>query len=198
MSAVVNKTITLTADWQRLSAVSLVASVAIAALHTNAASAEFRVDGGAAQEWPVGGAFPFKSIDLYRIEVRGEPGDKIVIASGPQIMMPAPSGTADAPVPILATIADDASEALIEFSEPMVWPIPDAVLFNFRKTDVLYTLAELVIVDGKLVFSNVDDAVVNVGPNVAIMNDSPIDLVGQYTGLRVEPFEYPLTVLEGK
>lgn len=199
MNAVVNKTITLTADWQRLSAVSLVASVAIAALHTNAASAEFRVNGGSAQEWPVGGSFPFTSIDLYHIEVRGEPGDKIVIASGDAIALPASAGSVP-PVPTLATIYEDNSEALIEFSEPLVWPPlqQDPSPFRFRHAGQSVTFSNIALVDGKLVFSNWDDISADPGEDRAILIDPPTSLVGSISGLHLQPFDFPLTVVGGK
>jgi hypothetical protein len=78
----VQRRIALTADWQPLSAVSLVASVDVSCPPMNAGVAWFQGDDGSEVPWIPGEWHQFLRVDLGAIRVRGTPGDAITVIGG--------------------------------------------------------------------------------------------------------------------
>jgi len=81
MNNVLMKKIVLTAEYQRLSDASLVASVTISCPPLNAGSATFKVDSDEVP-WVPGEYHEFRSIDLFDIQVKGTPGDIVTVIGG--------------------------------------------------------------------------------------------------------------------
>jgi hypothetical protein len=82
MNNTVMRKITLTATYQPLSAVPLVASVDISSPPTNAAVCYFRGDDGSDVPWQAGEWHPFVSIDLSKVFVKGAVGDVVTVNGG--------------------------------------------------------------------------------------------------------------------
>lgn len=81
----------LTGDWQRLSATRQVMTATLTAPRGNTAPAEVRVEGAAnAHPWAAGISVPLADVDLSRIEVRGAPGDRLLVTSGSACAVVAP------------------------------------------------------------------------------------------------------------
>ncbi|MCL2701963.1 MAG: hypothetical protein FWE88_09785 [Phycisphaerae bacterium] len=76
------RTCSVTAEYQPLSAVSLIGSVTISALPSNTGDVFFRGDDGSDVWWPRGCWFCFHSVDLSNIFVKGTPGDAVSVIGG--------------------------------------------------------------------------------------------------------------------
>jgi len=79
---IIMRTVTVTADYQPLSAVSLVGSVTISTSPDNAGGVFFRGDDGSDVPWRPGTWFDFRSVDLATIFVKGIPGDVVSVIGG--------------------------------------------------------------------------------------------------------------------
>jgi hypothetical protein len=82
MNNFVMRKITLTATYQPLSSVSLIASVDVSALPTNAGVAYFQGDDGTDIPWQPGEWHLFKSIDLSKVMVKGTVSDVVTVVGG--------------------------------------------------------------------------------------------------------------------
>jgi len=82
MHNIVMTKITLTAEYQRISGESLVASVEISCPPTNAGSATFKAASGDEVPWVPGEYHAFRAIDLYDVQVKGTPGDTVTVIGG--------------------------------------------------------------------------------------------------------------------
>jgi len=82
MHNIIMRTVPVTAEYQPLSAVSLVGSVTISVPPTNVGNTFFRGDDGSDVSWPRASWFEFFSVDLSKIFVKGAPGDVISIIGG--------------------------------------------------------------------------------------------------------------------
>lgn len=83
MNNVIMRKVIVTANYQPLSATSLIGSVEISAAPSNVANVFFKGDDGSDVPW-VAGEFHggFKSVDLNTIQVKGTPGDVVTIVGG--------------------------------------------------------------------------------------------------------------------
>lgn len=73
----------VTADWQAPTALAEeIASVDVLALPSNAAPVEFLGDLGQAVPWQAGEWHSFPRIDLARLRLRGQPGDRVTVVGG--------------------------------------------------------------------------------------------------------------------
>lgn len=82
MNAVIQRKVVLTADWQPLSAKSLVGSFDISAPPANAGPVLFLADDGSEVPWCSGEYHSWKSVDLSQIFAKGTPGDLLTIVGG--------------------------------------------------------------------------------------------------------------------
>jgi len=82
MHNIIIRTVPVTAEYQPLSAVSLVGSVTISVPPTNVGNTFFRGDDGSDVFWPRCSWFDFQRIDLSQIFVKGAPGDVITVIGG--------------------------------------------------------------------------------------------------------------------
>jgi len=82
MNNIIMRTVPVTADYQPLSAVSLVGSVTISTPPGNTGDVVFRGDDGSDVPWIAGTWFEFFSVDLSSIFVKGTPGDVVSIVGG--------------------------------------------------------------------------------------------------------------------
>ncbi|MBA3709597.1 MAG: hypothetical protein H0W83_12355 [Planctomycetes bacterium] len=83
MNNLVQRVIDVTPDWQPATAlVEEVASVDVLALPTNQFAVEFEGDLGSAVPWQPGEWHNFPRINLARLRVRGQFGDRITVVGG--------------------------------------------------------------------------------------------------------------------
>lgn len=83
MNNLIQRVIAVTADWQAPTDLAQeVASVDVLALPTNAAPVEFLGDHDQAVPWQPGEWHSFPRIDLARLRVRGQPGDRVTVVGG--------------------------------------------------------------------------------------------------------------------
>jgi len=75
----VMRRVNVTADYAPLSAVPLVVSVCISCPPGNGAAVEFLGDDGSDVPWIPGQWVEFRHVDLSQIQVKGTPGDTVVI-----------------------------------------------------------------------------------------------------------------------
>ena len=79
---IIMRSVPVTAEYQPLSAVSLVGSVTISTLPSNTADVFFKGDDGSDVLWSAGTWFEFFSVDLSKILVKGTPGDAVSVIGG--------------------------------------------------------------------------------------------------------------------
>ena len=82
MHNLVQRRVTVTADWQLISEVSLVASVDVSCLPQNVGLVWFQGDDGSEVPWLPGEWHQFQRIDLGALRVRGTPGDTLTVIGG--------------------------------------------------------------------------------------------------------------------
>jgi len=83
MSNLVQRVIDCTPAWQPASALpSEIATVDVLALPTNSAAVEFLGDTGQAVPWQPGEWHSFPRIDLAKLQVRGQQGDRVNVVGG--------------------------------------------------------------------------------------------------------------------
>ena len=82
MHNLVQRRVVLTADWQPVSAVPLVASVDVSCLPQNIGLVWFQGDDGSEVPWLPGEWHQFQRIDLGNLRVRGSPGDTLTVIGG--------------------------------------------------------------------------------------------------------------------
>ena len=82
MNNIILRMVPVTAEYQPLSAVSLVGSVTISALPSNTGNVFFRGDDGSNVPWDAGEWHVFHRIDLASVFVKGTPGDAVSIVGG--------------------------------------------------------------------------------------------------------------------
>lgn len=82
MNNVVMRKIVVTPAYQPLVAQSLIATVEISVLPSNAAPVFFRGDDGSDVPWIAGEYHTLKNIDLAELQIKGTPGDAITIIGG--------------------------------------------------------------------------------------------------------------------
>jgi len=82
MRNIIMRTVSVTAEYQPLSAVSLVGSVTISTLPSNAGDVFFRGDDGSDVPHQPGEWYEYFSVDLSGIFVKGTPGDMVKIVGG--------------------------------------------------------------------------------------------------------------------
>ena len=82
MNNVVQRALTLTADWQPLATQDEMASVDIQAPPSNAGLVYFRGDNGTAVPWIPGEYHTFFRVNLRDFQVRGTPGDLVTVIGG--------------------------------------------------------------------------------------------------------------------
>ena len=82
MNNIIMRTVPVTADYQPLSAVSLVGSVTISIPPSNVGGVFFRGDDGSDVFWRVGEWHVFHRIDLASVFVKGTPGDEVSVIGG--------------------------------------------------------------------------------------------------------------------
>ena len=82
MNNIVMRKIVVTAAYQPLVAQSLIATVEISALPSNAGPVFFRGDDGSDVPWIAGEYHTLKNVDLSTIQIKGSPGDGISLIGG--------------------------------------------------------------------------------------------------------------------
>ncbi|MBI5940557.1 MAG: hypothetical protein HY859_09040 [Caulobacterales bacterium] len=83
MNNLVQRVITLTPDWQPATQLpEEVASVDVLALPGNSAVVEFEGDLGQSVPWAPGEWHSFPRINLARLRMRGQPGDRVTVVGG--------------------------------------------------------------------------------------------------------------------
>jgi hypothetical protein len=82
MNNIVMRKVVVTADWQPLASASLVASVVISCLPSNAGNVIFEGDGGQEVALIPGEWHQLRSVDLSTIRVKGTEGDVVTVVGG--------------------------------------------------------------------------------------------------------------------
>ena len=82
MNNVILRKIVVTAEYQPLSEVRMIASSTISTPPTNAGNVLFRADDDSEVEWIPGEWHEFRSVNLAEIKVKGTPGDVVTIVGG--------------------------------------------------------------------------------------------------------------------
>ena len=82
MNNIVMRRIEVTADYQPVSNVQLIASVTISCLPTNGGTVYLRGDDGSDVPWVPGEWHVFKNVNLGEIVVKGTPGDVVTVIGG--------------------------------------------------------------------------------------------------------------------
>ena len=82
MNNTIMRKITVTAEYQPLSAERLVGSVTISTPPTNEADVVFRGDDGSDVPWVPGEWHHFRSVNLAEIKVKGSAGDSVTVVGG--------------------------------------------------------------------------------------------------------------------
>jgi hypothetical protein len=82
MNSTIMRRVTVTADYQPLSAERLVGSFEISAVPGNSGSVLFRGDDGSDVPWVPGEYHALYRVDLARILAKGTPGDAITVIGG--------------------------------------------------------------------------------------------------------------------
>ena len=82
MNNTIMRKIDVTADYAPLSSESLVGSVTISCLPTNAGDVYFKGDDGSDVPWKPGQWIDFQRVDLSEIKVKGTPGDVVTVIGG--------------------------------------------------------------------------------------------------------------------
>jgi hypothetical protein len=126
MPAAIARTMVMDGQWQPLADSRDIAGVTLTAPRSNASPLELRINGGVAQQWPVGVSAPFSGIDLARLSARGQVGDRLVIAVGRAAPMAVPRGSSEPAGPALVSAywQPHSLWLVLNFSEP-VEPIND-------------------------------------------------------------------------
>jgi len=79
---IIMRTVTVTADYQPLSAVGLVGSVTISTPPGNVGDVFFQGDDGSDVAWRPASWWEFRRVDLSKIFVKGTPGDQVSVVGG--------------------------------------------------------------------------------------------------------------------
>ena len=82
MNNTIMRKIDVTGDYTPLVSESLVGSVTISCLPTNAGDVYFKGDDGSDVPWKPGQWIDFRRVDLSEIEVKGTPGDVVTAIGG--------------------------------------------------------------------------------------------------------------------
>ena len=83
MNNLVQRVIDVTPDWQAATPLpEEIASVDVLALPGNSAPVEFEGDLGQSVPWQPGEWHAFPRINLARLRVRGQPGDRVTVVGG--------------------------------------------------------------------------------------------------------------------
>ena len=77
------KTLTLTTDWQALSATALVLDATLMVPQSNYGDVAVRInaDDSTLAYWPAGAPVAMRNVDLSRIQVKGTAGDKFTVVA---------------------------------------------------------------------------------------------------------------------
>jgi hypothetical protein len=82
MNNTIMRKIVVTGSYQPLVSESLVGSVTISCLPTNAGDVSFKGDDGSDVPWKPGQWIDFRRIDLAEVEIKGTPGDVVTAIGG--------------------------------------------------------------------------------------------------------------------
>jgi len=82
MNNTIMLSVTVTAEWQPLSAAKLVCSCTISTPPDNTGDVTFKGDNGSETPWQAGEWHEFRQVDLSRIYVKGTAGDTVTVVGG--------------------------------------------------------------------------------------------------------------------
>lgn len=107
-----------------------------------------------------------------------------------------PSHSPTAPVPVLARITSDGSQALLQFSQPITWLGGDPNDFEWFNGTERVTYATFQIAGNTLGFSVVDNTVPDGSPPRVTYFGNPPVIVSAVNGLPVAPFaDFPAQII---